>query len=68
MVTPSIRSVMVGSLLLSGPTPAAGSRFAAGHPIRIRPSVTAVVCRDGRWQAVRHLQESGETPALDLSE
>ncbi|SIQ80540.1 PhoD-like phosphatase [Paracoccus thiocyanatus] len=50
-----------------------------GHPIRILPlpgqrhryvaqrNYLALARRDGRWQAAWHLEESGETPALDLS-
>ncbi|WJS84285.1 alkaline phosphatase D family protein [Paracoccus sp. TOH] len=51
-----------------------------GHPIRIHPlpgqrhryvaerNYLTLARRDGRWQAVWHLEDSGETPALDLSD
>ncbi|WEJ82039.1 alkaline phosphatase family protein (plasmid) [Paracoccus versutus] len=50
------------------------------HPIRIHPlpgqrhryvaerNYLTLARQDGRWQAVWHLEDSGETPALDLSD
>nr|WP_233253116.1 alkaline phosphatase D family protein [Paracoccus binzhouensis] len=51
-----------------------------GHPIRIHPlpgqrhrymaerNYLTLARREGRWQSVWHLEDSGETPALDLSD